>query len=92
MMPWKDLETSSRFGTDKYSCIKGNYHSVWGLNLYQIDVPTFVSAVSYMTAMFAKYPAFRESFLAMDMVSPRVTESIPDNSTAYPYRNAIARL
>lgn len=92
MIPWKDIETSSRFGVDVIACIKGNHHSVFGLNLYQIDVPTFVSAVSYMSNVYATYPAFREALLAMDMVSTKVVESVPDDATAYPYRNAVARM
>ena len=92
MIPWKDIETQSKFGIDKYACIKGNYHSVWGLNLYQIDVPTLIDAVDYMAGVYAKYPGFREAFLAIDMYATRVTQSVPDDTTAYPYRNAVARL
>ncbi|KAF6223377.1 hypothetical protein HO133_000219 [Letharia lupina] len=92
MIPWKDIETSSKFGIDALACIKGNFHSVWGLNLYQIDVPTLIDAVSYMDTVYAQYPDFREAFLAIDMYASRVIESVPDDATAYPYRNAVARL
>ena len=63
-----------------------------GLNLYQIDVPAFVSAVEYMDGVYAEYPDFRESFLAIDLYAERVVQSIPDDATAYPYRNAVSRL
>ena len=92
MIPWSLIETTSKFGADAYACIKGNYHSVWGLNLYQIDVPTLSSAVEYMDAMFKANEGFRESFLAIDMYATRVTQSVPDEETAYPYRSAVARL
>ena len=92
MIPWSLIETTSKFGTDAAACIKGNYHSVWGLNLYQIDVPTLSSAVEYMDAMFKANKGFRESFLAIDMYATRVTQSVPDEETAYPYRSAVARL
>ena len=92
MIPWKDIETSSRFGVDAAACIKGKSHSVWGLNLYQIDVPTLVDAVNYMDTVYAQYPGLRAAFLAIDMIATRVIESVPDNATAYPYRNAVARL
>ena len=92
MIPWKNIETSSRFGVDVVACIKGNHHSVFGLNLYQIDVPTFVSAVRYMSTVYAQYSVFREAILAIDMVSTQVVESVPDDATAYPFRNAVARL
>ena len=92
MVPWKDIETVSKFGAGSLACIKGHFHSVWGLNLYQIDVPTLISAVNYMDGVYAKYPGFRAAFLAIDLYASRVIESIPDDSTAYPYRNAVARL
>ena len=92
MIPWKDIETHSKFGVDGLACIKGNYHSVWGLNLYQIDVPTFIDAVEYMNDVYTQYPGFHASFLALDMYASRVTQSIPDDATAYPYRNAVGRL
>ncbi|MCJ1386176.1 hypothetical protein MMC17_009302 [Xylographa soralifera] len=91
MIPWKDIETSSKFGIDAIACIKGHFHSVWGLNLYQIDVPTLIAAVNYMDAVFEQHADFRVAFLAIDMYATRVTESIPDDETAYPYRNAVAR-
>lgn len=92
MIPWKDIETSARFGVDALACIKGNLHSVWGLNLNQIDVPTLISAVNYMDTVYAQLPAFRGSFLATDLYASRVVQSISDDATAYPYRNAVARL
>ena len=92
MIPWKDIETQSKFGIDALACIKGTYHSVWGLNLYQIDVPTLIDAVEYMDEVYTQYPGFRHAFLAIDMYAPRVTQSVPDDATAYPYRNAVARL
>ena len=92
MVPWKDLETAARFGTSGLACRKGGFHSVWGLNLYQIDVPTLISAVEYMNGVYARYPNFREAFLALDMYADRVIQSTPDDATSYPYRTAVARL
>lgn len=92
MIPWKDIETSARFGIDPIECAKGGLHSIWGLNLYQLDLPTLIGSVNYLDAAFAQYPSFRESFLAIDMFASRVIESVPDDSTAYAYRNAVSRL
>lgn len=51
-----------------------------------------VNAVEYMRTVFIQHPALHQSFLAIDMYAPRLTESIPDEKTAYPYRHALARL
>ncbi|CAF9911250.1 hypothetical protein IMSHALPRED_009977 [Imshaugia aleurites] len=91
MIPWKDIETSSRFGINAVACIKGGLHSVFGLSLYQVDVPTLIKAVSHMDAVYVQNPGFCEAFFAIDMIASRVIESVPNDATAYPYRNAIAR-
>ena len=91
-IPWKDLDTSSRFGADSLACIKGHYHSYWGLNLYTINVPSLINAVNYMDSVYKQYLDFRRAFLALDMFANRVIKSVPDEETAYPYRHAIARL
>lgn len=92
MIAWKDIETKSKFDVDRFAGIKGNYHSVWGLNLYQIDVPTLISAIPFMENVYAQYLGFRTTFLAIDMYASRVTQFVPDDAIAYPYRNAVARL
>ncbi len=92
MIPWKNIETSSRFGVDAVACIKGNFYSVFGLNLYQIDIPTLIDAVNHMDTVYAQSPTFREAILAIAMVASRVIESVSDSATAYPYRNAVARV
>lgn len=45
-----------------------------------------------MDAVYAARPAFRQSFLAVDMYAARMTQEVPDEETAYPYRGAVARL
>lgn len=45
-----------------------------------------------MDGVYTQYPDFRGAFLAMDMYASRVTQSVPDDATAYPYRDAVARL
>ena len=92
MIPWKNIESESRFGINTQACTKGLLHSVWGLNLYRVDVPTLIDVVAYMDSVFAQYPDFRHSFLALDMYATRVTQSIPDDATAYPFRHAVGRL
>lgn len=61
-------------GADTIACIKRNFHSVWGLNLYQIDVPTLIAAINYMDAVYAQHTDFCIAFLA----HVRVIEPISD--------------
>ena len=45
-----------------------------------------------MDGMYVQYPGFRRALLVIDMYASRVTQSGLDDATAYPYRNAVARL
>ncbi|KAI4127675.1 MAG: hypothetical protein LQ347_004503 [Umbilicaria vellea] len=67
-MPWKDIKTSSNFSINALICIKRNFNSVWGLNLYQIDVPTLIDTVNYMDTVYTQYLGFRQLFLAIDIL------------------------
>ena len=89
-IPWRDIETQSRYGVDASSCVKGRLHNVYGLNLYQIDVPSLIEVSNYVTGVYAEYPALQFALLAIVKYASRVIESVPDSATAYPYRNTMA--
>ena len=89
-IPWSDIETQSRYGVDAGSCVKGRLHNVFGLNLYQIDVPSLVEVSNYVTGVYAQYPALEFALLALVKYADRVILEVPDDATAYPYRNTLA--
>jgi len=89
-IPWSLLETQGRFGVDAEACIKGTNHNVFGINLYKIDVPNLVEMSNYVDEVFRLYPAFRFALFSLSKYATRVIESVPDDATAYPYRNTNA--
>ena len=90
MLPWKALEKAARFGTDAESCIKGQPDSVYSLNLYNIDVPTLTDVFNYIGETLDAQPGLRSTLLAFDKYASRVTRSVPDAETAYPWRDTEA--
>ena len=88
-IPWKDIEPVSKFGVDKFACIKGGKHSVYSINLYQIDVPTLVSFTTYLDGVFKQYPGLQRAIWAIVQYPNRVIKSIPDQETAYAWRNTV---
>jgi len=89
-IPWKSIEGESRFGVDVYGCAKGRYHSVYGNNLYTIDVATLVAVTNYLDASYKKYVELQNSIFAYVQYGKTVMKSVPDDSAAYAYRNATA--
>ena len=89
-LPWKDIEKSARFGTDAQACRKGSLDDVFGLNLYTIDVPTLTDVFDTLNATYARQPELQRALLALVMYSRIGPTSIPDDTTAYPYRNTTA--
>lgn len=86
-IPWKNIEPQSKFGVDAQSCVKGRMHSVYSVNVYQIDVPTLVSFTNYLSDVFTEYPALRFGVWVIVQYANRVITSVPDDATAYPWRN-----
>lgn len=90
MLPWNELETQSKFAVDAASCVKGREHSTYSVNLYDLDIPTLVDIANYMNATYTEQPALDFAILAIVLYAPRVVQSVPDNATAYAYRNVLS--
>lgn len=91
MVPWNQLVQVANFGGDKYACIEGAKNSIRGLNLYDINVPTFINVFEELVNLWDENPDLRAtSRWVFEKFATRVTRSTPDDATAYPYRNADA--
>jgi hypothetical protein len=91
VVSWNQLVYVANFGGDKYGCVKGSNNSLYGLNLYDISVPTFTNVFGELVDFWDKNPDLRAtSRWETEKFATRVTRSIPDEATAYPYRNANA--
>lgn len=90
MLPWNQLLKQNRFGADAPGCMKGNIHSVYGLNLYSLDVYTYVDVFGSFSEFFSANSDLRVSFFVTEMHPRRVSMQTPADETAFPYRNATA--
>ena len=90
MIPWKNIETTALFGVDQFACIKGGKHSVYSINLYQIDVSTLVKFTTYIDGVFKANPGLQRAIWGLVQYAGRVINSVPDEATAYAWRKAIA--
>ena len=87
---WKDAQAVAHFATDKMNCQTGTNYSIYGVNLYSIEVPTMISVFNDFANFFIDYPAFQSSIWVISQFPSAVAKSIPDSSTAYPYRDVTA--
>lgn len=89
LLPWSRLIKDNRFGVDAMACAKGGNHAVYGLNVKEFDVATYVDLVDDFDAFYAQNPANIISILVLELFPNRVTRLVPDEETAYPYRDSI---
>ncbi len=90
VLPWNILTKENRFGADAAGCVKGKQHSLYSVNLYSMDVPTYVRVFSSFSSFFRKYPELRATLFVTELHPRGATVQIPDDSTAYPFRNTTA--
>ena len=87
---WKDIEPSSKFGINAEASIKRFKHSVYSINLHQLDVPALINFTNYVSGDFTTYPGLQRAVWTLVQYLNRVIKSVPDNATAYAWRNAVA--
>ncbi|ESZ91465.1 hypothetical protein SBOR_8150 [Sclerotinia borealis F-4128] len=86
-IPWTRLYDEFSFGGGKIVCERGANNSNWSVNLYSVDIPAFIRTFQKLADFYADFPESRTTFWAIEKFANPVTLSIPDNETAYPYRN-----
>lgn len=92
MLPWNRLIKDNRFGVDKLACMKGGNHSVMGMNVYKFDAATYVGLVDKFDSFYAQNPSLIISLLVLELFPNTAARSVPDEATAYPYRDALGYL
>ncbi|KAI1313330.1 FAD binding domain-containing protein [Xylaria venustula] len=92
LLPWNKLIKENRFGVDAMACAKGGDHAVFGLNVNEFDVATYVGLVDDFDAFYAQNPANILSILVLELFPNRVARSVPDEETAYPYRDSTGHM
>lgn len=91
-IPWSKLIKENRFGVDAMACMKGGNHSVMGMNIYKFDPATYVDLVDRFDQYYAENPTLIISLLVFELFPNKVTRRVADDTTAYPYRDALGYL
>lgn len=91
-LTWNNLIESAGFGLDPSVCAKGKPHSGFATGVDTLDAATFIDAFSRYGAMYAKYPETQGSVLEIEYFSTKAVLAVPDNNTAYPWRDINAQV
>ncbi|KZF25316.1 FAD-dependent oxidase [Xylona heveae TC161] len=91
VVPWNKLIQTAGFGfTGPAICEKGNRRSQWAAGVINIDPPTYVSVLKQFEEMITEYPAAIDSSVDFQLLPNQAAVAVPDDTTAYPYRDFIA--
>ncbi|KAI0876619.1 hypothetical protein GGS24DRAFT_216948 [Hypoxylon argillaceum] len=90
VLPWNLLTKQNRFGADAVGCIKGRAHSLYSLNIYSMSIPAYLRVFDSFSSFFLKYPELRNTLFVTEIHPRNAVLRIPDDSTAYPFRNTTA--
>ncbi|KAI1499777.1 hypothetical protein F5X99DRAFT_410694 [Biscogniauxia marginata] len=91
-VPWNRLNTETGFGSDAETCIPDKLLSIYTANLRTFSSPTFSSVFEKMAAFFDEYPDARGSNVLIENFPNQATKSVPDDATAYPWRDTATYL
>lgn len=86
MVPWNKLYAALFYGTDVTSCLNNQHVNSGGQGLRQTDVATYESFFADLTDFYRQNPEIGGAFIASRFPNQAVL-AIPDEETAYPYRD-----
>lgn len=70
--------------------IKGQPHSIFSTNLKTIDASTWTEVFNKANDLYKSTPAARPTAIALEVYSDAAMAATPNDSTAYPWRDAQA--
>ncbi|KAI1087260.1 hypothetical protein F5B19DRAFT_476179 [Rostrohypoxylon terebratum] len=92
VVPWSKLSATIFYGVDASTCSGNRSVDMYGVTMRAISAPTYQAAVEKMTKLYAENAEARESMLTFEFLPNEAALSVPDDATAYPWRDAIAYL
>ncbi|KAK7532590.1 FAD-dependent oxidase [Phyllosticta citricarpa] len=91
-VPWNQLLSKAAFGATALECIKGNQHSMFGVNVRNISASTYIDVFEKMTDFWTRENAAQGSSFSIEFFSNAAMVAVPQDATAYPWRDTKAYL
>lgn len=91
-IPWRDVTTKAFFGTAAADCTKGTNRNVYGSAIKTYDIPTFQTFFAGLQKLWADHPDTRQSVFFIEAFPTQAARAVPDEETAYPWRDTSVHL
>lgn len=87
-LPWNKLSANAMFQIDGPVCARPQILDIFSFNLKTFDAPTMSSAMQKMGKFFQTNPSARNSAIILETWPTKAVAAVPDDETAYPWRDA----
>lgn len=87
-LAWNVLDAKSTFGLDAQVCKNDQIYDVYALNLRTLSSPTFTESFDKIAAFWEKQPLGQQSVIVFETWPTQGVLARPNNSTAFPWRDA----
>lgn len=87
-IPWNKVSTGAQFQIDGQICADQQIFDIYGFNLKTFDAPTMSSSLQKMADFYDAHPSARISAIVLETWPNQAVAAVPDDSTAYPWRDA----
>ncbi|KAI5918786.1 hypothetical protein F4810DRAFT_690548 [Camillea tinctor] len=90
VVPWNQLLNVAGFGVDL--CEKNAIRNIHSANIKSFSASTYIEIFDKMATFYAAYPDAAMSIIQMETFPNQAAVAIPDDSTAYPWRDALGNM
>ncbi|KEY66080.1 hypothetical protein S7711_08897 [Stachybotrys chartarum IBT 7711] len=86
---WTNYHRMTLFNMDEANCVPGLIHAPYGVLTKTVDIPTLMRAFHRMDNLFHEHPGARSSAVVFHSYRPDAALAVPDDSTAFAWRDAL---
>lgn len=89
VVPWSDLIATAGGDFGIGLCQKNLSRNYYSVNLRNLSASTYQATFEKMVRFFEKYPDARDTSIDLETFSNQAMAAVPDEATAYPWRDAV---
>jgi hypothetical protein len=86
-IPWSEISTQTTFLLDGPVCENNQIYDIYPVNLRTFDAPTLTATFGKMAQFWEENPSAQISDITIETWPIQATVAVPDNATAYPWRD-----
>ena len=85
---WNEVSTQTTFLLDGPVCVDSQIYDIYAVNLRNFSAPTMAESFQKMAEFWEEHPAGRNSVIVLETWPIQAALAVPDDATAYPWRDA----